>query len=82
MRIFGLVGLLVALVIVGLLAKKQFTTIAAPGLPASTIVPGQQAPAGPTAPANAREQSQQVQQQYKQAIDAAMQPQRKMPDDN
>lgn len=79
MRIFGLAGLLVALVIVGLLAKKQFATIAAPALPA---VPGAQAPAAGAAPANAREQSQQIQQQYKQAIDAAMQTPRKMPDDN
>ncbi|MEB0055827.1 MULTISPECIES: hypothetical protein [unclassified Variovorax] len=82
MRIFGLVGLLVALVIVGLLAKKQLAPIAAPTLPATTSVPGAPAPAAGTAPANAREQSQQMQQQYKQAIDAAMQPQRKMPEDN
>ena len=82
MRIFGLVGLLVALVIVGLLAKKQFATIAAPTLPAPTTVPGAPASATGAAPANGREQSQQLQQQYKQAIDAAMQTPRKMPDDN
>ncbi|CAN5919686.1 hypothetical protein BH11PSE13_BH11PSE13_31250 [soil metagenome] len=82
MRIFGLVGLLVALVIVGLLAKKQFAKIAAPALPAPTTALGPQAPAIGAAPANARAQSQQFQQQYKQAIDAAMQAPRKMPDDN
>ena len=82
MRVFGLVGLLVALVIVGLLAKKQFATIAAPVLPAPKAVTDAQAPAADTGPANAGERSQQVQQQYKQAIDAAMQTPRKMPDDN
>lgn len=82
MRVFGLVGLLLALVIVGLLAKKQFATIAAPVLPAPKAVTDAQAPAADTASANARERSQQVQQQYKQAIDAAMQTPRKMPDDN
>lgn len=66
MRIFGLVGLLVAFVIVGLLAKKQFVTIAAPD----------------AAPVDAREQSRQVQEQYKRAVDAAMQTRRQMPDDN
>ena len=75
MRIFGLVGLLLALVIVGLLVKKQFTGIAAPALPA---VPG----AAAAAPAGTvRDQSQQIQQQVKQALDAAMQ-QRPVPDDN
>lgn len=81
MRIFGLVGLLVALVIVGLLVKKQFTTLAAPSLPP---VPGATAaPVAPVAPdATVKSQSQQVQQQYKQAIDAAMQQPCQMPDDN
>lgn len=75
MRIFGLVGLLLALVIVGLLVKKQFTTLAAPGLP-----PVPEATAAPTG--TVKDQSQQIQQQYKQAIDAAMQQPRKMPDEN
>ena len=75
MRIFGLLGLLLALVIVGLLVKKQFTTLATPGLPP---VPGATATQGSTA----KDQSRQMQQQYKQAIDAAMQQPRKMPDDN
>lgn len=78
MRIFGLIGLLVALVIVGLLVKKQFTTLAAPSLPP---VPG--ATAAPVvSDGTVKSQSQQVQQQYKQAIDAAMQQPRQMPDDN
>lgn len=75
MRIFGLLGLVLALVIVGLLVKKQFTTLAAPSLPA---VPG--ASAAPQG--TVKDQSQQIQQQYKQAIEAAVQQPRAMPDDN
>jgi len=81
MRGLGLIGLRIALLIVGLLAKKQFTTVAAPvALPG---VPGV-ATAPPDAPAgHVRDQSKQVQEQYKKALDAAMQqPQRQMPDDN
>lgn len=75
MRIFGLVGLLLALVIVGLLVKKQFAGLAVPMLPA---VPGAEA----AAPAAAvREQSQQIQQQVREAVDAAVQ-RHPMPNDN
>ena len=52
--IFGLVGLLVALAIVGVVVKKQLA---------------------------ATQQSQQIQQQYKQAIEGAMQQPRPMPED-
>ncbi len=75
MRIFGLVGLLLALVIVGLLVKKQFVGIAAPVLP---TVQGAAA-AAPTG--TVRDQSQQIQQQIKQSLDSAVQ-QRPTPDDN
>ncbi len=78
MRMFGLLGLVLALVIVGLLAKKQLATTAAPALSA---VPGAASPAPGEAPANARAQVQQVQTQVNQALDAAAQA-RKMPDDN
>ncbi|MDQ0036155.1 uncharacterized protein YkwD [Variovorax boronicumulans] len=79
MRVFGLLGLVLALVIVGLIAKKQLTTTAvAPVLPS---VPGAAAPAPDEAPADVRTQSRQVQQQVKDALDAAAQA-RKMPDDN
>ena len=75
---FGLVGLLVALGVVGLVVRKQMAAVQLP-------VPVLQAPADGVAnaspvPANAVQQSQQVQQQVKQAMDAAMQP-RPMPDD-
>jgi len=78
MRVFGLLSLVLALVIVGLLAKKQLATAAAPVLPS---VPGVAAPAPGDAPADARTQAQQVQKQVKEALDAAAQA-RKMPDDN
>ena len=68
MRVMGLLGLVLALVIVGLLVKKQMAATRAP-LPSL-------APAA-SAPATVRAQSQQV----KEAMDAAMQPQRAMPDD-
>ncbi|RRH87308.1 hypothetical protein EH244_17590 [Variovorax beijingensis] len=78
MRMFGLVGLLLALVIAGVVAKKQMASVAAPALPS---VPGAAAPASGEAPADERTQARQVQQQVKEALDAAAQA-RKMPDDN
>ena len=68
----GLLGRGLALVSVALRVKKQMAGTRAP-LPAL-------APAA-SAPATVRAQSQQVQQQVKEAMDAAMQPQRAMPDD-
>ena len=79
--VFGLVGLVVALAIVGVLAKKQLAATRTP-------VPSLQLPAEPggaTAPAptgTVREQSQQVQQQVKQQVEALMQQARPMPDDS
>jgi hypothetical protein len=78
MRVFGLLGLVLALAIVGLMAKKQLTTAVAPALPS---VSGAAAPAAGEAPADVRTQAQQVQKQVKEALDAAVQA-RKMPDDN
>lgn len=75
---FGLIGLVVALAIVGVLAKKQLTGT-------SAVVPALQVPGAASVPAptgNVRAQSQQIQQQYKQALDAAMQKPRVVPDDN
>lgn len=79
--VFGLVGLVVALAIMGVLVKKQLAATRAP-------VPALQAPAAPgsaAAPAatgNVREQSQQVQQQVKQQVEGLMQQARPMPDDS
>ena len=67
--LFGLVGLLLVLVIVGLLVRKQMA-------PAVTTAPGLVIPAGTPA-----QQSQQTQQQFKQSLDAAMQQARPVPDD-
>jgi hypothetical protein len=67
--IFSVLGLLIVVAIVGLLMKKQLTSgvapAAAPGSPAAT------APATP----------QQQVQQFKNAVDAAVQQPRPMPDD-
>ncbi|RSZ37180.1 MULTISPECIES: hypothetical protein [unclassified Variovorax] len=75
MRGLGLIGLVLALVIVGLLVKKQMTGMASSARPAVA------APAAGDAPVNVRDQAQQVQQQVKEALDAAAKT-RQMPDDN
>ncbi|MDM0086304.1 MULTISPECIES: hypothetical protein [unclassified Variovorax] len=68
MRVFGLVGLVLALLIVGVLAKKQLATPLA-------VVPGQAAPA-------VRAQTQQLQQDIQKSLDAAAQQQRRaMPEE-
>ena len=60
MRVFGLLGLVLALVIVGVLVKKQLTAVA-PAVIVPSAVQGQ----------SAAEQSRQVQEQIKQSLDAA-----------
>ncbi|WP_077003277.1 hypothetical protein [Variovorax sp. KK3] len=69
MRVLGLLGVVLALVIVGLLVKKQLGMVAAPAAPA--VAPGQPAAAQP----------RQAEQQFKQALDAAMQQPRPVPDE-
>ncbi len=72
MRGFGLIGLVLALLIVGLVAKKQMTSVAAPvGVP----------PVAGESPGTAHDQAQRVQQQVKDALDAVAKT-RQMPDDN
>lgn len=68
---FAIIGLLVALAVVAVLARKQLgaTRVAVPPAPAG-------------APANVREQSEQIQQQIKQQLDAEMQQRRPMPEDS
>jgi hypothetical protein len=70
MRSLGLIGLVLALVIVGVLVKRQLGSVA--GMPASSDV---------RAPSAQPLQPQQVQQQFKQSLDAAMQQARPVPDD-
>jgi hypothetical protein len=72
MRALGLIGLLLALAIVGLLVKQQLKSTGMAAAPA-----GQAVPAG----GNVREQSQQIQQQFKQSLDAAMKQPRATPDE-
>ena len=76
---FGILSLLLALAIVGLLAKKQLaaTRSTVPVLQPAAGAAGD----GAAAPATVRAQNQQVQQQYKQAVEGLMQQPRPMPDD-
>ena len=67
--IFTIVGLLVVLAIVGITAKKQLHAGVAPAVP------------GSTASAPAATPQQQV-QQYKSAVEAALQQPRPAPDDS
>jgi hypothetical protein len=75
--IFGVLGLLMALGIVGWLAKIQLasTRQSVPSL----AVPGVEPASAPAT--TVREQSQQTQQQVRQSVEAAMQQARPMPDD-
>lgn len=74
---FGLVSLLLALAIVGVLVKKQMRGVSGQNItpPAGVVVPST------TPDATPQQQSQQMQQQFKQSLDAAMQQTRPMPDD-
>ncbi|ABM42445.1 conserved hypothetical protein [Acidovorax sp. JS42] len=74
---FGLIGLLLALALVAVLVKKQMgaTRVAVP-----PAVQGLPAPAEGAA-STVRAQSQQVQQQVKQQMDALVQQPRTLPED-
>ena len=76
MRVFGLVGLVLALLIAGLLVKKQVSAplAVAPGLPAPA--------SGDAAAPTVRAQTQQLQQDIQKSLDAAAQQQRRaMPEE-
>lgn len=81
--IFGVLSLMIALVVVGILAKKQLG--ASPIAPASLLRPGQVDPAlmpPDTRPgASPQAKSPQQQQQVRQSLESAMQQARPMPDD-
>lgn len=71
---FGIIGLVVVLAIVSLLAKKQLSSVSAlPALPAGFA----SAPAGATV----KQQTQLIQEQYKENLEKALQQTRPMPDD-
>ncbi len=69
---FGLIGLIVALGIVAVLSKKQLgavSNIKVPEVPGAVLE-------APDPHATVKQQSQQIQQQLKQAAESAMQPAR------
>jgi hypothetical protein len=68
--IFGVLGLLLVVAIVGVLARQQLGAGVAP--PAATAPPGQAAPSGTP---------QQQVRQFQQAVEGAVQQPRAMPDD-
>lgn len=76
--VFGWVGLVVALAVVGVVVKKQMSALRAP-VPTLQI-PGASAPTG-AASGSVRDQSQQIQQQVKQQVEGLMQQARPMPEE-
>jgi hypothetical protein len=70
--VFGLIGLVIVMAIVAMLAKKQTGAISEIKVPAAQQ--GAPAPVAVDPNANVRQQSQQIQQQVKQAVEAGMQP--------
>ena len=79
--VFGLVGLVVALAIVAVLAKKQLGATRTP-LPSLQLPAASDSAVAPAPAGTVREQSQQVQQQVKQQVEGLMQQARPMPDDS
>ena len=71
--VFAVLSLLIVVVVVGLLAKKQLIGLSA--APASLQAPAAAPGAGP------QSQSLQIQQQVRQTVEGAMQQARPMPDD-
>lgn len=76
--VFGVLTLLMVVAVVGLLAKKQLSAVSAikPPMPVASGVLPQSPPTG-----NIQQQSQQVQQQFKAATEAALQQPRAVPDE-
>ena len=85
--IFGVLSLLFVVAVVGFLAKKQLASVSeikvpsvsGPGVSASGTVGTAVPSVNPTG--NVQQQSQQIQQQFKAAAEAAMQQARPMPDE-
>jgi hypothetical protein len=79
--LFGVVSLLVVLAIVGILSKKQVTAVNAIQVPAAIAAAGgASAPVAPLPPgATVQQQSQHIQDQFKSATEAALQPVRTEP---
>lgn len=77
--VFGILGLVITLAIVGMLAKKQLGAVNAIQVPSSGTAAGSNA--GAPNGATVQQQAEQIQQRYKAAAEAAMQQSRPMPDD-
>jgi hypothetical protein len=69
--VFGVLGLLLVLAVVGLLAKRQMVAV-------SVTVPGQSSPVGGDIP---QQQSQQIQKQIVQSVENSLQQARPVPDE-
>lgn len=82
--IFGVMSLLIVLVVVGILAKKQLGAVSAAQSQARSPALADQSVTLPLTSAGATKQvqAQQIQQQIKQSVEAAMQQARPMPDDD
>lgn len=78
--IFGLLGLLLCLAVVGVLVKKQLASTQQM-LPALQVPTASNPQGSASTPATLREQPQQLQQQYKQALEGALQQPRTLPDE-
>jgi hypothetical protein len=79
--IFGLLGLVVVLAIVATLGKKQLGAVSEIKIPQAVGAGSRAALPGVDPNASLQQQSQQIQQQYKQAIEGALQQSRPMPED-
>jgi hypothetical protein len=80
---FGVLGLLIALVVAGALAKRQLSASSAgPGRQQKPALADQSVSLPVAMPdATPQVQSQLIQQQIKQSVQAAMQQRRSLPDD-
>ena len=72
--LFGVLGLLLVVAVVGFLAKKQLSSVAAPPLTPAVVGAPTTADGKPATP-------QQTVQQFQQAVQGQMQQARPMPDD-
>jgi hypothetical protein len=78
--IFGVLGLLLVVAIIGMLAKKQLSSVNDIRLPAA-LGSAQETTTSIKREGTVQQQSQQIQQQFKAAAEAAVQQARPMPDD-
>jgi len=78
--IFGVLSLLVVVAVLGTLVKKQLTEVTP--ISVTPQVAGQAAVPASAPDGNVQQQSQKIQQQVRQSLEAAMQQARPVPEDN